>query len=89
MRRDLTRRAPGSNRKRRQLDGAGGVQDREVPAVASRATMVVGAAVVMRMNFHRAGRLNRGKVHQNEQDQQGPAQFSYALAANAHISSLV
>jgi hypothetical protein len=43
--------------------------------------MVVGAAVVMRMNFHRTLRLNGGKVHQDQQNQQSPAQFRYGLAA--------
>ena len=58
-----------------------------MPAVASRATMVVRATVVMRMNFHCARRLNGGKVHHNQQNQQGPAQFSYGLAANTHKPS--
>jgi len=87
MRRDLNHRAPGGNRKPSELDGAYSVQDREMPAVASRATMVVRATVVMRMNFHCARRLNGGEVHYDEQNQQGPAQFSYGLAANTHKPS--
>src|SRR5260370_37518143 len=82
VRRNLDHRVPGSKRKRRELDGAYSVQDRQMPAVASRATMVVGAAVMMRMNFHCTCRLNGGKVHHNEQNQQGPAQLTSGLPRN-------
>ena len=35
----------------------------------------------MRVNFHRALRLQYGEVQQDQQNQQGPAQFRYGLAA--------
>src|ERR1019366_2976703 len=55
---------PCRNRKRRELDSAYGMQDRKMPSVASRATMVVGPAMLIRVNFHRARRLNGGETHQ-------------------------
>jgi hypothetical protein len=44
----------------------------EVPGVASGTTMVVRAAVVIRVNLDRARRLNCRKAHQYQQNQQRP-----------------
>jgi hypothetical protein len=43
--------------------------------VASRAATVLRATMVIRMDFHRAGRLNSGEAHQDQKDQQGSEQF--------------
>jgi hypothetical protein len=69
VRRHLKRGAPCRDRKRPELDGAYSVEDRKMPSVASGATMIVGAAMVIRVNFQRAFRLNGGEAHQDQQNQ--------------------
>jgi hypothetical protein len=70
---------PSGHSKRREQDGACGLQRWKMPGVSSRAAVVVGAMVI-RMDLYRACRLHRGKAHQDEQNQQG----SHGLAKYTH-----
>ena len=45
------------------------LQDREMPAMAARATVIIGTTVVMRMQINDAFRLQYGKARRDQQYQ--------------------
>ena len=47
-----------------------------MPRVAASATMVVGAAMVIRVDFHRARRLHSGEAHQHQQNQESSRELA-------------
>jgi hypothetical protein len=52
---------------------AGGLQNGIMASMATRTTMVVGAAVVMRVYFDCRGGLYSRKVRRDQQDKEDPA----------------
>jgi hypothetical protein len=66
--------APAGDGKRLNLDSAYADQDEKVPGMAPGAATIIWA-VMIRENFDRARRLDRGEARQDQQDQQNPAHF--------------
>jgi hypothetical protein len=60
------------------LNGIYRVKDWKMARMASRATMVACAAMVIRVSFECARRLNAGKAYRDQQNQHAPEYYGPA-----------